>query len=75
MSVTTKAAVAELKHKPGRLAAVLLAIIIGSLFAVATTVLRHIDTGDLPNSLRWAGRRRIDHHATTKGPTAPAPTG
>lgn len=38
MSVTTKAAVAELKHKPGRLAAVLLAIIIGSLFAVATTV-------------------------------------
>lgn len=38
MSFTTKAAVAELKHKPGRLAAVLLAIIIGSLFAVATTV-------------------------------------
>lgn len=38
MSITTKAAVAELKHKPGRLAAVMLAIIIGSLFAVATTV-------------------------------------
>ncbi|WP_106850412.1 FtsX-like permease family protein [Blastococcus sp. Marseille-P5729] len=38
MSVTTKAAFAELKHKPGRLAAVMLAIIIGSLFAVATTV-------------------------------------
>lgn len=38
MSVTTKAALAELKHKPGRLASVMLAIVIGSLFAVATTV-------------------------------------
>ncbi|MFV0533413.1 MAG: FtsX-like permease family protein [Cumulibacter sp.] len=38
MSVTSRAAFAELKHKPGRLAAVVLAIVIGSLFAVATTV-------------------------------------
>lgn len=38
MSIATRAAFAELKHKPGRLAAVVLAIVIGSLFAVATTV-------------------------------------
>ena len=78
MSVTSRAAFAELKHKPGRLIAVVLAIVIGSLFAVATTVFsstagRAIEVAvaeDLQNAdivVRGSFDPGADPHATVLG--------